>query len=388
MEKKFRVRKMTEGDGSVAIWQVDGDIKPQDINEAVYMAMCEAGQDVLRQSVCRLSGEHTAVELAGKLGGIPAFDTPETMAPEVRIYVGMISIGYKQQAPMFTCSFATDDVFEQVAEWEGVMGMAPKKYHRFKCKTKDDKKFEPKPYVRHRGYHPATVSYKMTHDRINQKFETLGKLYQSLTSDGMRKAYTVACAAHRWDKADYAVRDMAKWAMLWKLQHDYGKDPDAKPVYFVGTDFQYGPECYKEADQTYYNILVRHFEQMLLDAPKPAWPERGDIVTIKDDARTLKKHDGKHLVDSVSARLSADGRRIEWTVAVSVGRYECEHFLPEQLEKAEDVRRKKSDVRCKNQRSTAEGKVKEDVKVAPEHHTSGPSLSERLRQALQARLAA
>ena len=429
--EKFRIKKMTEGDGSVAIWQVSGDIEPKDINEAIYAAMCEAGQDILRQSVCRLSGEHTAVELAGRISGcIPVFDIPKTMAPDVRINVGLITVGYKQQAPMFTCSFRADTVFEQIAEHEGVMSMAPKKYHRFKCVTKEDSKdIVLKNYTRWHGYHPRTISYKAEHDRINRKFETLGKLYKALSAEGMRMAYTVLCAAHKWDKADYDIRHMAKQAMLLKLWKDYGncerlqrrekwlkgemlrmsfeghksspryKDMDkeladirserealSKPIDFSGSDFKYGPACYMEADQTYYNMLVRHFEQMLLNAPKPEWPVREDVVTIKPEAQTLKKHQGRHLVDSISPRLSADGSRIEWTVAVSVGRCECEHFLPGQLEPVKDEPKKKA-----KKSATKPKASKPEVKAqapATGHQPCELSLSERLRQALLARLAA
>lgn len=400
--ERFKIRKMTEGDGYVTIWQVSGDIEPKDINDAVYAAMCEVGQDVLSQSVCRLSGEHTAVELAGRVMedlpsfkvavGIPVFDIPETMAPEVRINVGMITVGYKQQAPMFTCSFAAADVFAQIAEWEGQMNMAPKKYRKFACVSVDGRKYESKPYVRHHGYHPTVISYKADQDRINKKFETLGKLCQRLTSEGMRKAYSVVCAAHKWDGADFDTRDMAKWAMLWKLQRDYGREPEAQPLYFVGSDFKYGPEIWKEADVSYGGILIRHFEQMLLDAPKPEWPARGDVVTIRESAQTKKKHEGKHLVDSVSPRLSADGRRIEWTVAVSVGRYDCERFLPEQLEAADNKKVKTKAAKKTTTKTTkATGKAKPKAsKAAPtqEPKTETLSLEERLRQALRARLAA
>lgn len=413
MEKRFKIEKMTEGDGYAAIWQVSGDVKTEDLNDAVYAVMCEVGQDVLSQSVCRLSGERTAVELAGRIANcITMFDVPETMAPVVCINVGRISTGYKEYRPMFTCSFRADTVFEQIAEQEGVMNMAPKNYRRFKCKAADDTDTSGTmvPYKRCHGYHPRTISYKADHDRINKKFETLGKLYRSLTGDGMRKAINVVYAAHKWDKADFTVRDMAKWAMLWKLQRDYGREPEARPVYFVGSDFKDGPEIWKDADQTYCNILVRHFEQMLLDAPKPSWPVHGDIVTIKESARRLKKHEGKHLVDSVSPRLSADGRRIEWTVAVSVGRFDCEHFLPEQLEAAEDKKPKKaaskrgkSDARIssseREQARHDSGKktTKTTSKAKPSASMAAPtpepvavtlSLEERLRQALTARLAA
>jgi hypothetical protein len=147
----------------------------------------------------------------------------------------------------------------------------------------------------------------------------------------------------------------------------------SKPVPFSASDFNGGPACYQVVDDLYVRELVASFRLMMKESPKPEWPERGDVVTIKDGARTLKKHEGKHLVDSIAPRLSADGRRIEWTVAVSVGKYECEHFLPEQLEAA--------DVQLKKKKAP-----KPKANAEPKAETL--SLSERLRQALLSRQAA
>lgn len=426
MDKKFKVMQSSDSSADVAIWYAGGEIKPQDINEAVYAVLCEAGQDILKRSVCRLSGEHTAVELAGKAGGMPVFDVPETMAPRVRVNVGMVSVGYKQQAPMFTCSFAPDDVFGTIAEWEGQMNMAPKNYHKFKCEAKEELKLETKPYARHRGYHPKTISLVMYHKQLNDKFETLGQLYQALSADGMRRALSVTEAARMFDNMSYGWRQIAKDAMLWKLWRDYGncerlcrreewlngemfrmrrddqygdryramekeladirskKTALSRPVPFSQQDLMFGPECYRKVDDAYVRELVDHVKRMAAEAPKPERPVRGDVVTIKDGARTLKKHEGKHLVDSVVACLSKYGDTILWKVAVSVGKYDTEYFLPEQLEPADEKPMKKSP----KPKPKAKAKVVEHQTSSVNRHPSELSLSERLRQALLARLAA
>ena len=431
--ERFKIRKMTEGDVYVTVWQVSGDVKPQDINEAVYAAMCEAGQDVLSQSGCRLSGEHTAAELAGRsASGIPVVEVPETMAKEVRINVGMISVGYKQQAPMFTCGFATDTVFEQVAEWEGVMGMPSKKYHRFVCVSEDGVRDEvQKPYVRHHGYRPTTVSVAATNDRLAGNFDVLGHLYEALSAEGIRRAMSVLAAARKFENKGYEVQAMVKRAMCWKRWRDYGncerlcrredwlkgemsemrrhdqygsryKDMEkelqlirwkytalSRPIPFSEQDFKGAPECYLQVDDAYVRELVAHWNRMVADSPMPEWPKNGDVVMFCNREKMQKKYQGKFLCEGMTASLSTYGDRIEWRASVRVKKFTNEYFLPEQLEPAPDDKKKaKVKTTTKTTKTTGKAKAKASAEPKTEPKAETLSLAERLGQALLARLAA
>lgn len=421
MEKKFRVRKMTEGNGSVAIWQVDGDIKPEDINEAVYAAMCEVGQDVLDQSKCLLSGERTAAELAGRAVedldtfkvsvGIPVFDIQETMAPEVRINVGLVGVGYKQYRPMFTCSFAADAVFEQIAEWEGQMSMTPKRYHRFRCEAVDSRKLESKNYVRCHGYHPTAISYKATHDRINKKFETIGRMVQSLSSEGMRKALSLLTAVESVKKlyghemADAADRLMRRWH--WErfprqqvvyqtlvggrlVEKRYPEIVDPTPVVFTAKDFEYGPECYKTVDKDYALHLLCRFKGFMRENAAPSWIRKDDFVQMKNQQTAPKKWQGRLKVCRVFGQLDTCGRRIDWYAEVSTtnGKWDSMNRTVDSLEALTEPEKpaKKKGAR-KSQKSQ---RVKAKASAEPKTETKAETLSleERLRQALLTRLAA
>lgn len=413
MEKKFVVLLSADSSEDTAVYTVHGEVRTEDINDAVYQTMCHVAQDVLERSTCLISGDRTASEIAGKIGYLnvlmPLTDEQHKMAPQTVLRIGRYERDRKDIVPQYTCQFPTDMVFEMVAEWEGIASI--KKPHLFGCECRDERLNKEKLtiYKRSHGYKPTTISLVAENNRIAKRFDVLGKLYQALSAEGIRKAMSVVAAARMFENMSYEWRNMAAKAMLWKLWKDYGgcerlhqreawledemkrtddrkryqemkKEADdirskysalSQPVPFCASDFNGGPACYQVVDERYALELKDHFMNIMNAAPKPAWPEPDDLVRIKD-AGTANKYQGKKLVDSIQPRLSAGGDRIIWVVAVRIGKYDCEYFLPERLEPVEDDKAKK---KPKAKKKTAEPKRE-------------LTLEEQLRKALQSKLAA
>lgn len=171
-----------------------------DVNTLVYELMVIAAYDVLDLGTVVYGGSWTAAELAGKVGYLHMFVENTNEHYECPT---MIRIHTKT----FDCSFHVGEAFSQMTEWEGVAGIAPSKAYKFHCAGKEmPKGAKIEPYKRCHGYKPTTISMVPTERRINQKFEVLGKLYQSLTSEGMRKAMSVCAAARLFDNKNYEVR--------------------------------------------------------------------------------------------------------------------------------------------------------------------------------------
>ena len=355
-----------------------------DVNQVVYDLMTIAAHDALDCGTALCGGNYTAAEMAGTFCGMHQY-VEGSDYKVVRI-----------ETETFRCTYHVSDAFAQMAEWEGVMNLSPKKYFRFKVEGKElPKGAKIEPYKRWRGYKPTTISLAAENTRIAKKFEVLGAMAKSLTSEGMRKALSVIAAASRWSKATYEVRDMAKKAMMWKLQSDYGRVPTSQPVCFTAKDFEYGPEVWKNVDVAYTEELDRHFKQMLADSPAPEWPKQGDVVVIKDAWKMAKVYQPKFICVGGVATLSINGESIVWRASVRVKKLGNEYFLPGQLEPAPDDKPKKkaASKRGKNgagsnssEREQARPKVKADVKpqtAAVSPQTSNElSLAERLRQAL------
>lgn len=309
-----------------------------DTNALVYELMLIAGRDMIEAGRAVFSGDYTAVEMAGTVSLLHQFMI--NVKDDGEEY-DLIQI----KTATFSCSFYPGCVFETIAEWEGVAGITSAKAYKFHCDGKEMPRGAVlKKYQRCHGYKPTHISLTMNERRINEKFEVLGTLYKNLTSEGMRKAMSVCTAARYFEHMDHEWLHMAKEAMRWKLWRDYAKKEDgvlAQPISFSATDFQCGPDCYKVVDDKYVQELIAHVHQLMADAPKPEWPSKGDVVMFKNrDVWGKRKYQGKHLVDSIVPRLSVYGNRIEWRVAVRVSKFECEYFMPGQLETAEEKRPK------------------------------------------------
>ena len=404
MEKKELTNGIVEVDGikTVAERTVDDyevTYKPNKnyhkgltVEQVVYDLMTIAAHDMLNWGTTVYAGEYTAAEMAGKVGYLYQFAGGEDYKI-IRI-----------KTETFCCSYHAGEAFAQMAEWEGVMNMAPKKYHRFAVEGKEmPSGVKLKPYTRCHGCKPKTISLAAENDRIAKKFEVIGKMAQSLTSDGMRRALSVIEAAYFWDK-HLDLRDMARRAMEFKLWKDYGKDDNRMPVHFSKQDFQPGPEIWKQVDKDYVIELRRHFQQMLDSSPAPKWPEQGDVVMLKGRENMAKKYQGKFLCEGLVAMLSTYGDRIEWRASVRTKKYDCEYFYPAQLEPAPEVKpkgktkaaskREQNGTRSSSaEREQARPKVKTKKKTAapkknlkPETK-SEPTIEERLRAALRKQFA-
>ena len=370
-----------------------------DTNALVYELMIIAGCDMIEAGKVIYGGEYTASEMAGTIHLLYQF-----MAgcnPEWEDYKHI-----RIKTKTFECSFDADDIFKQIAEWEGVAGIANAKAYRFVCEGKEMPKGTVlKKYTRCHGYKPTTISMVMYERRINEKFEVLGWLYQSLTSEGMRKAMSVCAAARLFDNKSYEVKALVKTAMRWKLWKDYAKKEGASmmPLAFSETDFQCGPECYKQVDSKYVQVLVDHWNKMVADSPMPEWPKQGDVVQFKNREKMQKKYQGKYLCEGMTASLSTYGDRIEWRASLRVKKYDNEYFLPGQLEPWVDQKKTKAKTKAKkssglsrtktdkpkDKKSSGLSRTKTDK---PKAQTSAirpqPSLADKLREVLMARLSA
>ena len=369
----------TEGVLTYKPYEADGS--KYDTNELVYGLMIIAAYDMLEVGKVFVIGDRTASELAGTNGHIHAYLENGNADYVDYHYVNI-------ETKTFRCHFTTRQIFEQIAEWEGVMGLTAKNVHKFRCTTNEVRMGSVvKPYKRCHGYHPRTISLVMDERRINQKFEVLGKLYNSLTSEGMRKAMSVIAAARLFDNKSYEVKALIKRAMRWKLWKDYAR-PDAAaeyslPISFSETDFQCGPDCYKQVDTKYVQALVDYWNKMVADSPMPEWPKQGDWVQFKNREKMTKKYQGKYLCEGMTASLSTYGDRIEWRASLRVKKYDNEYFMPGQLEPWVDP--KKSKVTQKAQKTQ---KVKPAPKRQPSDIEHQTSIAEQLRQALLQRLSA
>lgn len=375
---KFKVRHSAESDKHVGIWYV-ADVKSEDINAAVYEAFKVVAQKVLDCSDSNLdTGDYTAAELAGTFGTIvPAVNCEsELIAPEQCIKVGG-----------FSCHFSASDVFQYMAEWEGVAGIKSKDIHKFHWESRGKgfgrpqwSRTELKPYKRHLCYKPTTISLTDENKAIARKFETLGKLYNSLTGEGMRRAVSMLAAIHMWDNCGWELRLMADNAIRQKFWKDYGKK-GCEPIAFCKDDFKYGPEIWKHVDAKYKGELMTYFQTMMSSAKqeKPSWPVEGDMVQFKDKDSLPKKYQGKYLVEKVAMRLNASRDAIEWVATLRTKKYECESFYPSRLEPAPVKLKKKG--KAKTEKKASAPKAAPATEKKPEQ-----TLSDRLRDALRRQL--
>ena len=335
----------------------------EDVNAIVYDLMIIACYDIMTVGTVLYGGEYTAAEMAGKIG---------------YLYQYVEGSDYKTvkiETKTFCCTYHVSEVFAQMAEWEGVMNLPPKKYHRFAVEGKElPKGAKIEPYKRCHGYKPTTVSLAAENTSIAKKFDVIGVMSEDLGSEGMKRALSVLTAIKSIEKLyGYAMGDMAGRMLRRKLWRDYGKrerlhrreawltdemkrtdqgsdryksmkkDLDdvrkklsapVSPVCYSARDFEHGPELWKQVDEAYVTELIAYFRQVLADHPAPEWPKQGDVVQFKNREKMQKKYQGKFLCEGVVAILSEYGDRIEWRASLRVKKYDNGYFLPGQLEPA------------------------------------------------------
>lgn len=341
----------------------------EDVNQVVYDLMIIAAYDMVAVGQVVYGGTYTAAEMAGAIGYLHQY-----MNGEDYLIV-------KIETKTFCCTYHAGEAFSQIAEWEGVMNLSPKKQHRFTVEGKDvPKGAQMKPYQRCHGYKPKTISLAAENARIAKKFEVLGAMARSLTSEGMRRALTVRAAVRKFYDMGYDIKDMASKALDWKLWKDYGREPGSQPIEFGTKDFDDAPEIWKQVDREYMQELVAHFKQMLADSPKPEWPKANDLVMLKGREKMAKKYQGKFLCESLHPRLSTYGDRIEWSVSVRTKKWDCEYFAPGQLEPApDDPKKAKKQARPKAKTMSKPAAKPQTSNISPK---TSLSMAERLREAL------
>lgn len=398
MEKKELTNGIVEVDGikTVAERTVDDyevTYKPNknyhkglDVNQVVYDLMTIAAHDMLNWGTTVYAGDYTAAEMAGTVGYLHQFMEGEDYKI-IRI-----------KTETFCCSYHAGDAFAQMAEWEGVMSLAPKKYHRFAVEGKEmPKDVKLKPYTRCHGYKPRTISLAAENDRIAKKFAVLGPMAQSLTSDGMRRALSVLTAVksieklHGWQMGDLAGKMLRR-----KLWREYGKDKYQQPMVYTAKDFEPGPECWKVVDEDYAKELLGYFRQVLAESPAPKWPAKGDMVQMKEGYRAIKKWQGKLCVYEVRGQLDMYHDKINWyaVVCTTKGKHDSTTSKVDALDPWTEPEKPK--------KKQATGKPKATAKKTPAPNnsevvtkqsasclvtTAEPTLEERLRAALLKQLA-
>lgn len=285
-----------------------------DTNALVYELMLIAGCDMIEVGCAVFSGDYTAVEMAGTVSLLHQF----VVADDDRY--DLIRI----KTATFSCQFYPGDVFEQIAEWEGVAGITNAKAYKFHCEGKEMPKGAVlKKYQRCHGYKPTRISFATNERYINEKFNVLGQLYVSLTSEGMRKALSLLTAIKSIGKLYGMDAEKKAWDLLlafhWKRYQRKpvvyqklvaGKLVEAQypehiyaPFRFRASDFQYGPECYKVVDDDYVRELLQHFRLEVGVKPK-ATTDSAD-KTDKPKAISPQTSVADKLREALMARLSA-----------------------------------------------------------------------------------
>jgi len=344
------------------------------VEQVVYDLMIIAAYDQLKVGQAVYAGEYTAAEMAGTVGYLHQFMEGEDYK----------TIGIKTE--MFCCSYHAGEAFTQMAEWEGVMSLAPKKYHRFAVEGKEmPKDVKLKPYTRCHGYKPRTISLAAENDRIAKKFEVIGKMAQSLTSEGMRRALSVLTAVKSIGKLHgYDMQQLADKLLRRKLWREYGKDKYQQPMVYTAKDFEPAPECWKVVDEGYAKELMAYFRKVLAESPMPKWPAKGDMVMLKNQERQCKKWQGKLSVYEVRGSLDMYQDKINWYAVVHTtkGKHDSTTRDVGYLEPwTEPDRPSKKKAVSKKEKTTAKA-TPEPCTVNPE-----PTLEERLRAALRKQLA-
>ncbi|MBQ8713102.1 MAG: hypothetical protein IJ551_09845 [Prevotella sp.] len=376
----------TVSEGQVTYKPYGNYHKGLDVNQVVYDLMTIAAQEMLGCGTAVYGGDYTAAEMAGTVGCLHQF---------------MEGSDYeliKIQTSTYCCSYRATDVFAQMAEWEGVMNLSPKNYRRFHCEGKEmPKDMKLKPYQRCHGYKPRTISLAAENARIAKKFEVLGPMSQSLTSEGMRKALSVLTAIESIKKLHgYDMADLASRLLRRKLWRDYGRDQYQQPVCYSARDFEHGPEVWKQVDEGYVKQLIAYFRQVLADSPAPKWIKVNDPVQLKDQEKQPKKWQGKLSVWRVTGSLNYYKDAIEWfaDVCTTKGKHDTMTRRVDYLEPWVEPDKPKKKAATKKQAKKASGTNNSEVGYKQSASclvtTAEPTLADRLREALlkQLRVAA
>lgn len=436
-QKKFNVMQSADSNEHVGIWYVN-DVQTSEINEAVYAVFCVVAQAVLDRSKCFISGDHTAAEIAGSLGSrwckalVPLTDEHYTMAPETVIKVGGNT--YDRKGVLFECRFQTEEVFFEMAEWEGVMSLTKQKQHTFGCECCQEsfKNAPLKPYARchqSKAANPYSAARETT--RINKKFDVIGPMSEALGSEGMKRALAVLTAVKSIGKLhghemqdlagqllrrklwkDYGTCERLKQRMAWlksegeRLRQD-GKDKGdrykklkeefegiqgripalSQPMLYSAKDFQCGPECWKVVDNDYVKELMTYFNKVLAENKKPEWPAADDMVQIKNQGTAPKKWQGKLKVNFVYGQLDRYHDKINWyaEVCTTKGKYdymnrEIGWFVPW-------VEPEKPSKKTVSKKEKVEKKAPVKPQPAENHAAPTMTIEDRLRAALRRQLA-
>lgn len=347
------------------------------VEQVVYDLMIIAAYDQLKVGQAVFKGDYTAAEMAGTFGGMHQFMEGEDCK----------TIGIKTET--FCCSYHAGEAFAQMAEWEGVMNMAPKKYHRFAVEGKEmPSGVKLKPYTRCHGYKPRTISLAAENDRIAKKFEVIGKMAQSLTSEGMRRALSVLTAVKSIEKLHgWQMGDLAGKLLRRKLWREYGKDKYQQPMCYTAKDFEPGPECWKVVDEGYAKELMAYFRQVLAESPMPKWPAKGDYVMLKNQEKQPKQWQGKLSVYEVRGSLDMYHDKISWyaVVCTTKGKHDSTTYKVDALEpwtEPEKPKKKTSGKKSAKHAASHEKAAASHEVAESSHEVAEPTLEERLRAAL------
>ena len=392
-------------------------------NELVYGLMIIAAYDMLEVGKVFVTGDYTASELAGTNGYIHAY-----LENGNEDYVDYDYINIETKT--FRCRFTTRSIFEQIAEWEGVMGLTAKKCHKFRCTTTEVRSGSiAKPYKRCHGYHPRTVSWTAENARIGKKFKVIGRMAQSLSSEGMKKALSLLTAVKSVEKlyghemADIASRLMNRWH--WEqyprqqvvyqtlvggklVEKKYPEDIDPTPVVFSASDFKDAPGCYKVVDEDYTKEMLHRFREFMNANVCPSWIGKDNSVQLKNQQAAPKKWQGRLKVCRVFGSLDAYCKCITWyaEVCTTKGRWDSmnrtvgtfEAWVDDKPKPAKKPKAKSQEPKAIKVKGT-DYTVKSDGRtetfgsyipgaMAEESKPDTMTLAEQLRQALLKRLAA
>jgi hypothetical protein len=360
-----------------------------DINEAVYEAMKTAGQDIVDRCQVYLSGERTASELAGTVGGklfhavatdirVKGFEMPKS----IQITAGNV----------FSCCVHVDELFPMMANWEGMMGLKPKDCHKFHCQCdpKADRSKELKAYKRS-VYTAGRVSVAWENQKIYNKFKALEPLTASLTSEGMKKCLSCLTAIEAARKKYTAEeRTAVKGAMFWKLWDDYHREGYYQPREFSAKDFQDAPDIWKQVDEDYVKELLAYYDALLRKADLPKWARKDAEVRFVNQDTTPAKWQGRLRVRCVylnyyrTSSLYHEEKSVGWVaeVCTTKGRYDVISHSVKLLEPWEDEKKPKAKAKTK---AKAEPKPKAEPKKKKEPvktELSPEALALKLRETL------
>jgi hypothetical protein len=376
--------------GNILSYELRGD--SHDINREVLEMMATAAQDILDISTPLYSGDYTAKELAGRVCG--CIDMVMLFTNEQYVSYERIRI----TAGSFKCQFNAKDIFRTMAEWESMMGVTQKQAHRFPCEAQKamDKNVQVKAYKCSRTFRfPSGKVVDPDEEVIKKKYGDLGRLWRTLTDEGMRKALSVAVALKRIEAAyDTELAEIAERLLCKKLHEAYGIK-DTAAVAFNEDYFKYAPDCYKQVDEAYARSQYMLWEEFFDENAAPTWIEKDMEVQFKNQENVTKKWQGRLKVLNVFPEMDFYAHRIVWKASVCttkgkwsnvchpVDRFEA-FAEPMPKRKASQVKSEKR--RVKNESNPEPFASRRSEANATVNHE--PSISDRLRAALRARLVA